>query len=263
MVSSMDNTDKKKILVLVEGAKTDVVLMEKLFSTYRIDVQYEIVSYCTNIYTLYQEMFRDGVDGFDEIDILQVLKAREKDVGKKKIFDAKYTDILLIFDLDPQDPQFDAQHIQLMQKYFHESSDMGKLYLNYPMVEAFYHMKSIPDVEYSGRTASLSELKQKTYKLRVQQETRGHDYRKFAATKKDCTIVILQNISKALSLSAGKTVKWEDITNTINTIDLSTVLNQQLLQLKNHGFIYVLCTCGFYIADFNPQLLLSDVTIGS
>ena len=43
---------KRKILILVEGAKTDVNLMERLLSIYEFDFNYEIVSYCTNIYTL-------------------------------------------------------------------------------------------------------------------------------------------------------------------------------------------------------------------
>ena len=45
-----------------------------------------------------------------------------------------------------------------MASYFVESSDMGKLYLNYPMVEAYYHMKSIPDPEFDSYTVSLEEL---------------------------------------------------------------------------------------------------------
>ena len=48
---------KSKILVLVEGAKTDVKLMQKLFEVYGISERYEILSYNTNIYTLYREMF--------------------------------------------------------------------------------------------------------------------------------------------------------------------------------------------------------------
>lgn len=49
--------NKTKVLVLVEGAKTDVNLMEKLFDVYNINDSHEIVSYKTNIYTLYKEMF--------------------------------------------------------------------------------------------------------------------------------------------------------------------------------------------------------------
>ena len=88
---------KRKILVLVEGAKTDVALMERLFSIYQIDFKYEIVSYCTNIYTLYKEMFEDNDP--DDMDLLQLLKSREPDLVKKTLFDESYSDILMILDL--------------------------------------------------------------------------------------------------------------------------------------------------------------------
>lgn len=168
----MDN--KSKILVLVEGEKTDYKLMQHLLSVYGIDSNHEIVSYNTNIYTLYNEMFKD--DNPDALDILQVLKMHEKDAEKKKIFDHYYSDILLIFDLDPHDSLFSPSKITRMLEYFRESSDMGKLYINYPMVEAFYHMKSIPDEAYNSYIATLDELKKKLYKTRVAAENRNHDY---------------------------------------------------------------------------------------
>ena len=96
--------NKPKILFLVEGAKTDVRLMQKLLSIYGFDQKYEIISYNTNIYTLYNEMFRDNDPA--DLDLLQVLKEHEKDPRKKPLFDQSYSDILLIFDLDPQDPLF-------------------------------------------------------------------------------------------------------------------------------------------------------------
>ena len=186
---------KRKILVLVEGAKTDVALMERLFSIYQIDFKYEIVSYCTNIYTLYKEMFEDNDP--DDMDLLQLLKSREPDLVKKTLFDESYSDILLIFDLDPHDFGFTPEKIRHMAKYFVESSDVGKLYINYPIVEAFYHMTSIPDLNFNTYNATLNELSAGTYKARVNRENRNHDYRKFAATKEECNIVIRQNISKA------------------------------------------------------------------
>lgn len=254
----MTKPNRRKILALVEGFKTEVALMENLFGIYLIEAKYEIVSYGTTIHTLYQEMFRDGAEGFDGLDLLQVLKARESDDDKKRIFDEKYTDILLIFDLDPHDPQFNAEHIQLMQEYFYESSDMRKLYLNYPMVEAFYHMNCIPDENYPDRKACLTELQDKTYKTRVQQETLGNDYRKFIKSKNDCSIVILQNLSKALFMVTGQTVKWDDILKSVSSVGPCAVLEQQLQHLKTDGFLYVLCTCVFFILDYDPKLLLHD-----
>ena len=245
----MDN-EKSKILVLVEGEKTDYKLMEHLLQTYGIGESHEIVSYNTNIYTLYNQMFRDGDP--ESVDILQILKEHESDETKKRIFDYRYSDILLIFDLDPQDPSFTAEKILEMVSFFVESSDMGKLYLNYPMVEAFYHMKDIPDEAYNSYTATLEELKSRKYKERVNRENRNHNYSKFATTKEECTTVIKQNIDKAWLLS-----ETERVVEGISQIlpDSSSILKAQLKKMTEEQLVSVLCTCVFYIADYNPNLL--------
>lgn len=244
---------KKKILVLVEGAKTDVSLMKMLFEIYdELDAKYEIVSYSTNIYVLYQEFFHEG-EPQDSLDILQVLKAREKDSAKKGIFDEKYTDILLIFDLDPQDPSFSDEKILQLQEYFSEASDMGKLYINYPMVESFYHMPAIPDPDYLNKTVSIDELLQGQYKQRVNRESKNRNYRKFIASRKECNTVILQNIEKAFLLlnRADKPMpQWVEIKGT-------DILEKQLQFLKDR-FVHVLCTCVLYIYDYNSKLLFQE-----
>lgn len=242
--------DKPKILVLVEGAKTDAKLMEHLLTVYGIHQTHQIVSYNTNIYTLYNQMFRDSEP--ENIDLHQLLKENENDAEKKKIFDEYYSDILLIFDLDPQEPQFSEDKIKRMQNYFVESSDMGKLYLNYPMVEAFYHMKSIPDEEYLSYTATMQELQAHNYKARVTAENRNHDYRKFAVDKFECSTVIKQNIEKAWTISE---TKRESKNESILLPESNDILAVQLKKLNDEKSLYVLCTCAFYIPDYNPKLI--------
>ena len=235
-----------KILMLVEGAKTDVRLMEKLLDIYGISDNHELISYNTNIYELYREMFEDGDP--DSIDLLQLLKEREPDADKKKIFDERYSDILLIFDLDPQDHLYADYKIIEMAEYFKESSDMGKLYINYPMVEAFYHMKDIPDDMYMSYTVTMDELKEGTYKQRVNHENRNHDYTKFAVDKNECNIVIKQNIEKAYAII-------RQACDYNNTPDNGLILQKQLDELQNDQFVWVMCTCVFYIADYNPEFI--------
>lgn len=244
----MDNT-KSKVLVLVEGRKTDYKLMNHLFDIYGIGESHEIVVYDTNIYTLYNEMFRDGDPA--SVDILQNLKEHERDEEKKKLFDNRYSDVLLIFDLDPQDPQFSSKKILEMSKYFIESSDMGKLYLNYPMVEAFYHMKKIPDEDYNSYIATLDELNEHKYKQRVNQENRNRNYAKFAVTKNECNTVIAQNIDKAKMLINEKGISYE----ANRSPDTVEVLEAQLKKLEVEKWVYVLCTCVFYIVDYNPSFI--------
>ena len=132
-----------------------------------------------------------------------------------------------------------------------ESSDMGKLYLNYPMVESFYHMKSIPDDDYWSYTATMQELSNHIYKSRVAAENRNHDYSKFAVDKSECNIVIKQNIEKA-----WKIVK-DDISFQYERIlpDPADVLDIQLKKLKEDNALFVLCTCVFYIPDYNSKLI--------
>lgn len=237
--------EKTKILILVEGAKTDVRLMDHLLKVYGIDKNHTIVSYNTNIYTLYDEMFADGDP--DSKDLLQVLKTHERDVSRKGIFDDSYSDILLIFDLDPQDDKYSANKMIEMAEYFTESSDMGKLYINYPMVEAFYHMKAIPDPDYSSYTVTMAELKAHTYKERVSRERHGLSYDRFAVTKADCDTVIRQNIEKAGMIA--------EMPADMTYPDLIEVLKRQTEMLADKEWFYVLCTCSFYIADYNPRLL--------
>ncbi|MGE4274205.1 MAG: hypothetical protein AB7E31_15300 [Desulfitobacterium sp.] len=209
---------KRRILILVEGGRTDLALMRHLLDLYDIDAKYEIVAYSTNIYELYREMF-----------------------------DMNYTDILLIFDLDPQAPDFSPEKIQQMADYFIESSDMGKLYLNYPMVEAFYHMSSIPDAQYDSYFASLVELRAGSYKRRVNLENRNHDYRKFAINRKECNIVIRQNIDKAQSIANEPTSDCIP--------KQSHILKSQLNLLSGEQKVAVLSTCPFFIPDYNPALI--------
>lgn len=45
----------------------------------------------------------------------------------------------MIFDLDPQSTKYSSDKILEMTEYFTDAVDMGMLYLNYPMIESFFH----------------------------------------------------------------------------------------------------------------------------
>lgn len=241
---------KKRILVLVEGERMDVRLMKRLFRIYDMDAEYEVISYNTNIYVLYDDMFLDGEP--DAMDLVQVLKMRERDPTVRKLLDDQYTDILLIFDLDPQDGRFSEEKILAMIRYFSESSDMGKLYINYPMVEAFYHMKSIPDPDYCSRIVSFEELRAGKYKARVNAENRNRNYSKFAVDRHECNVVIAQNLEKAWLLTGAAPRDAEDRVSGLNR---EHILEEQLILMEEQQIISVLCTCVFFIPEYNPRLI--------
>ncbi len=235
-----------KILVVVEGERYDVALVKKLLRIYSLDADYEIVSYCTDIYTLYGAMFADNEPG--AFSLVQVLKEKEPDAARKRIFDENYSDKLLIFDFDPHSDNFSPEKICRMAEHFVESTDVGKLYINYPMVEAFRHMKSIPDCCFDSYYATLAELAAGTYKTRVHGCTRDGDPRRFAATRDECNIVIQQNIAKAWRLLGVS--PYADLPP--GQIE---ILKAQLKLLGNEAHVAVLSTCAFFIPEYNPRLI--------
>lgn len=246
------NKQKPKILVLGEGEKTDIKIMNHLLSIYGIRDHHQIVSYKTNIYVLYKKMFVN--DDPDSLDLLQVLKENEKDESIKNIFDERYSDILLIFDLDPQDTDFSPDKIRRMLEYFNESTENGKLYINYPMVESFYHLRSLPDPEYNSRTVSMEELERRSYKVRVRDECLCN-FRDFAQSKEECNIVIRHNLQKALYITEKR---YDENFYLPPSLD---ILSAQVHKMERDRILYVLCTCVYYIIDYNPNLIVSDKAV--
>lgn len=232
-----------KILIIVEGPKTEVALMRKLLGIYGISDNHEIYSYKTNIYELYNRLPDDPKE-YEYIDLLQILKDREQDPKKLNLLNQNYSDVIMIFDFDPQDDQFSPTKIKRLADYFVESTDMGKLYINYPMVESFYHMKSIPDLDYDKYFTSMDVLKNKKFKFVVRQICRDGDYRKFAADRNECNSVIKQNLNKACTL-----------TNTEFCIPSESQILEEELKLLEDDKISILNTCVFYIVEYNSELI--------
>ena len=150
--------------------------------------------------------------------------------------------------MEPQHTGFSVDKIREMASYFTESSDMGKLYINYPMVEAFYHMKSVPDRDYNTYEIDVSDVRVKgKYKDIVKRLCRCgsfDDFFKRIATRSQCTALIRQNINKARLLVYGN-LESKDVP------EQNSILQAELSYWETSGKIKVLCTCVFFIADYN------------
>lgn len=234
-----------RILFLVEGEKMEPKIMRHVLSVYGLGEKYEIISYKTNIYGLYEIMFAEGHP--EDWDLLQIMKERANE-SESDIFNYRYSDMVLIFDLDPQHPGFSVKKIREMAAYFVESSDMGKLYINYPMVEAFYHMKSVPDMEYNSYEIAAEDVyKRGRYKSCVKKLCGCSSFDNFfrrVERKEQCGVLIRQNLDKAKILTHVD-LDGRDVP------EQTHILDAELRYLENEEKIKVLCTCVFFIADYN------------
>lgn len=210
----------RNVLMIVEGEKADYKLMEHLLQLF-FEAKFYIVPYKTNIYALY-DMFK-----MNDLD-----------------------------DFDPQDPNYSAEKILKLKSIFKESTDNGKLYLNYPMVEAFKHLSSVDDPNYLSLKVLYEDLKEKRYKQIVSDYTFQTDYKKF--DRKECLAVFRQNIVKANYILCGVNA-FPSCEEEYFKIDLDEILNIQCKLLNDDRNFYVLCTCVFFLLDNKPKALLNEI----
>lgn len=156
------------ILFIFEGGVREPALyktMKYLFLSDSIKDDI-IVSYCSNIYSLYKKM--KELDAFDDdidsADIVQVLKEQlanspnpqDDELNKIESSDS-ISEIYLFFDYDlkriddKNKLSVEEQNCQIKEllDYFDNETEHGKLFIDYPMVESIrYFKKELPDEDY-------------------------------------------------------------------------------------------------------------------
>lgn len=145
-------------LIIVEGEKEENKLFQIIFQTFpEIDISIDdILIYGTNIYVLYNDIIKEYGEMWFEDDVdLPFIVGKKK--GYSKTLNVKdFSNVYLVFDYERHDPNFCEQKIEQMQRYFYDSADMGKLYINYPMLESYQHFSCLPDSNYENLTVDVT-----------------------------------------------------------------------------------------------------------
>ncbi len=327
-------------LLIVEGNHEKNVLFWLIFKCFpEININMdEIWIYGTNIYQLYNDIVKQyGIrwaEENDDIDLPFVIS--KKQYPDKLRYKEDFTNIILVFDYERHDTNFSEQKILDMQKHFTDATDMGKLYINYPMIESYKHLCKFPDRDYGERKIRVSLQPGKEYKLLVDRETElgfqvdfphkindllaaHYNVNNIEDRKKCCNDIlnisdttgmddiiysilqdvvddsnvltakyqltdwvnkqhyvhkkqtywdymrcvfcqiILHNICKANRIMSGLYQIPEDMyKECFDRLDLTEILKEQNLASKDNerGFIWVLNTCVFFIAEYNFNLVV-------
>lgn len=162
-------------LLIVEGnhEKNELFsLVFKCFPEMSIDID-DVWIYGTNIYKLYENIVMEYGVGWaereDDIDLPYIISKKQH--PEQLCYKEDFTNIIIVFDYERHDPNFSEEKILEMQRYFADAADMGQLYINYPMIESYQHLKSLPDRGYADRTIPVSLRPGKEYKALVKRET--------------------------------------------------------------------------------------------
>ena len=240
------------ILVVVEGKKTEPQLLQRLSESFGLD--FDIYCLESNIYTLYKELKAIDFNGNIK-DILAELHPEQKEMQTKKFV---YT--YLIFDCDAHHPKRDDKRtieeivnanfkkLEEMSGYFVDETDptVGRLYINFPMVESFKDCDFFFDPSYANNQVGIHDL---THYKEIVSKRLLSRIRMDQFTQKNWLSLILQNVYKLNCIETGI---WDKPTYRAYTIEsqLPSVIHTEKSIIDGNNSLAVLNMSLFIVLDY-------------
>ena len=243
---------ESNILIIVEGSKTEPNFFNRLSDVFGL--KFDIYCLETNIYSLYKKMKEIDFNG-DIKDVLAEIHPNEKEMLSKKF---AYT--YLIFDCDAHHVGENETRTQEeivftnldklseMVNYFVDETDpsIGKLYINYPMMESYRDCDDYFENEYASAIVSISKLS--SYKNHVaKKKLCSKHIDKY--TKEQFSLLILQNLYKLNLICVQKWNKpnYKEYSSYSNS---ANILSEERKLATKDKFLYVINTSLFMITDY-------------
>lgn len=255
----MYSSSEKNVLLIVEGAKREPQLMERLFESFGLADNHPIVRVKINVHDFLNKLFQEYGCDFEAVDLKPFVAELLPDKDEAaQLLESSFTDTLLIFDLDPQDNRLNFKRLELMQDYYCDSTDMGQLYLSYPSVEAY---RDFDPLQYFSLDDALVPsdviFGQRSYKDWVAR--RGGslaDIGRIDGFTFACIIAVhaLRSLLLTNEQVAQNANEWmADLAAAVADINHSELLLNEIDRLNNDSFC-ACCTCLFFIANWPKRL---------
>ena len=238
----------KKILFVVEGQRGEkpiVKTIESILSDAAHPI--EIVVFKTTIYELYQPLKSGDYDSLVRYLMVTNKLKVEKYVKPEALFSAIY----LVFDFEPHYHKFSKEIISWCQEFFNDETNNGKLYINYPMIEAIYDIDGWNDTQV--KTQLLINFRGSEYKREVRQRTMianpmtGHMYSKKLPND------VYKKIAKMMK------VRYDYLLSMHRLRTNGEICHQDVLEIQLMAFekkqVFIIAMIALFLYDYNPDLL--------
>lgn len=255
----MNRASEKNVLLIVEGAKREPQLMGRLFESFSLADDHQIVPIEINVHDFLNKLFQEYGCDFEAVDLKPFVAELLPDKDDAtELLESSFTDTLLIFDLDPQDNRLDFKRFELMQDYYCDSTDMGQLYLSYPAIEAYRDFDSLKYFSLDDALVPSDVIfGQRSYKDWVAR--RGDslaDIGRIDGYAFACIIAV--HALRSLWLTNGQVTQeineyLADLAETVLSINHLELLFNEIDRLQNDSFC-ACCTCLFFIANWPKRL---------
>ena len=262
------------ILFVFEGKNAEQKIYETIKSLYFAHGNEEVIYiFKSNIYGLYDRICREYSD-FENIvgstDIISLLRDIHPDSDLAKLettseidqtflfFDYDFQHVFHILERQPDRDiheliKEDNQKIRAMLQFFNEETEMGKLYINYPMVESLKYTKKMPDKDFHTYQVTL-EACHGQFKKMAEDFTDYHSYYGLLINDKldmgmlrqNWEHLKNQNITKANFLCYGKV----SLSISKEAIGQGYIFDAQTEKYDKDGLIGILNSFPLFIYDY-------------
>lgn len=245
-----------KALVIVEGERLEPKFFKQFTKVYGIDMEIYIVG--ANIYDLYNQL-KDYDFSCDIKDLLPNVGNQVE--GIEEILQQKFAYTYLVFDFDAHHREIGEEHLDIdtvvhnnivklreMADYFTNETDpgIGRLYINYPMMESYRDCSSFFDETYCNNTVAIEDIA---------------SYKRIAGQKKLASVHIgrytKENFSDLTRMNVYKLHKiarniWGATTYQDYVIlsEVASILDYQTQKISVEKRIDVLNTALFIVLDY-------------
>jgi len=157
--------NRKKVIFIYEGVKAEEKLlnnMVKIFFSSKVDISILNCPTDGNIYMLWTRLKKDEF----ETNVVDVLKEMST-IAKERLKDLRasdFSEIYLFFDYDGHNDNIPKEYLNKdilgeMLKTFDNETELGKLYVSYPMIESIKEI-DIKTRDYKNLYLPLDEIHQ-------------------------------------------------------------------------------------------------------
>ncbi len=252
------------ILFVFEGKRREPDIFKTLEYLFFPPGQTIICSFGNNIYELYRQLIELGDSG-DIVSLLRELNRNNPDSPFSEAYKTSdFSEIYLFFDYDFQNinltiEQMNSQLSEMLEMFSDETNN-GKLYINYPMLEAIRYTKLLPDENFTDYSVSRTECRDKGFKALSQ---RFSDYgsldfvvldfrhspsdKEASKVKSNWIMLEEQNVIKAHYLCTGE----KSVPVDKGSISQNKVFLAQLSQFVNtKAEVSILCAFPIFLFDY-------------
>lgn len=253
----------KKIALIYEGVKTEENLFASLrdnFFTDKADTLIITLPADGNIYMLWSRMKADDF----ETDLISVLKEMSQEISEKlKDMDVNdFSEIYLFFDYDGHNDNVPKEFrgvdvLGEMLSTFDNETDLGKLYISYPMIESIKEI-SVKKAEYETLHLSLTDCR--NYKEIVGGKS---DYNNFRNISKKLWYIACDASRKRASLIVSFTNKCS-YTEFINHVTQKRIYEaQKRTYIKENNMIGILNAVPLFLIEYYDEVFWNMISVKS